>query len=234
MSTGHETQPRRSGGRRYGGAEPEERQAKRRAALVEAGLAEFGADGYAGVSVRAICARAGLTQRYFYESFADRSDLLADVYRSCVELVRHEALLAAGPYVTSSDGVPAADIPEAARATLKAFLRTLTQDPRRARVILVEVVGVSPQVEQVRLSAIHDWAEMILLLTRGDRTITAAHRLTAIGLVGAVTQLLVDWYFSITDASPHSPELRAALDIESILDVLVDMFVLCSRGIITD
>ncbi|MCP9969857.1 hypothetical protein LUW76_31825 [Actinomadura madurae] len=33
-----------------------------------------------GTSLRAVCARAGLSPRYFYESYADLDALLADVH----------------------------------------------------------------------------------------------------------------------------------------------------------
>ena len=45
-------------------------------ALVETALDCLHVDGLAGISVRAICARARLTPRYFYESFADLDELL--------------------------------------------------------------------------------------------------------------------------------------------------------------
>ena len=83
-------------GRLYAGTGPEQRQARRRAAFVDAGLNLFGREGFRHVSVKRLCDEAGLTQRYFYESFADRSALLAGVYEDCVAFARSAVLNAAG------------------------------------------------------------------------------------------------------------------------------------------
>ncbi len=58
-------------GRAYGGVAAGERRANRRAVLMEAALDLFAEDGARAVSKRAICARARLNDRYFYEHFAD-------------------------------------------------------------------------------------------------------------------------------------------------------------------
>lgn len=63
-------------GRRYGGLTAEERRAERRARLVRAATGIWVAEGWAAVSMRAVCARAGLTDRYFYEEFRNVHDLL--------------------------------------------------------------------------------------------------------------------------------------------------------------
>ncbi|MCZ4580854.1 TetR/AcrR family transcriptional regulator [Gordonia amicalis] len=233
------------GGRRYGGADPTERQSRRRRALISAGLDVFGSEGYAKASVKSVCDQAGLTQRYFYESFTDRADLLVAVYDDCVDFARTATLAAASPFLdtetddtetddTENRGAPkevAAErisgagiagelISDAARATLRAFMSALTDDERRARVMLVEVVGVSPEIERVRMSAIHGWAELILMLARGSRPPTARQRLASVGLVGAVTQLMVDWYVAGQSDSdiPREP-------LEDVLDVCVELFV---------
>ncbi|MCR8899379.1 MULTISPECIES: TetR/AcrR family transcriptional regulator [Gordonia] len=238
------------GGRRYGGADPTERQSRRRRALISAGLDVFGSEGYAKASVKSVCDQAGLTQRYFYESFTDRADLLVAVYDDCVDFARTATLAAASPFLdaeaddTEADDTEADDtedrrepkevaparisgsgiagelISDAARATLRAFMSALTDDERRARVMLVEVVGVSPEIERVRMSAIHGWAELILMLARGSRPPTARQRLASVGLVGAVTQLMVDWYVAGQSDSdiPREP-------LEDVLDVCVELFV---------
>ncbi len=216
-----------SPGRRYGGADPTQRRERRRAALIAAGLDTFGTDGYAKVSVKGICDHAGLTQRYFYESFTDRADLLVAVYDDCVAFVRAATVRSAAEIADadpellgSSEGVAAERVPDVARAALGAFMSCLADDPRRARVMLVEVVGVSPEIERVRMRAIHDWAALILALARGARPPSDRERLASVGLVGAVTQLLVDWYVA---GAGESDTQRFALD--EILDVSVELFV---------
>jgi AcrR family transcriptional regulator len=67
--------------RNYGGVTAEQRRAIRRAALVEAALDLFAEDGARAVSKRAVCARARLNDRYFYEHFADSDALLEAIAR---------------------------------------------------------------------------------------------------------------------------------------------------------
>src|ERR1700760_2964539 len=68
--------------RSYGGLAREERVAARRARFIEAGVELFGTHGFRGATVRGVCAAAGLTDRYFYESFPTLEALLAAVYGS--------------------------------------------------------------------------------------------------------------------------------------------------------
>ncbi|MFT4126229.1 MAG: TetR/AcrR family transcriptional regulator [Gordonia sp. (in: high G+C Gram-positive bacteria)] len=210
-------------GRRYGGAEADERRDRRRAALVRAGLTQFGTHGYANVSVKRICEEAGLTQRYFYESFADRPALLSAVYDHCVEVARAATLSAAAAFLDGA-AVPADDIAAAAHATLGAFLGSLSADPHRARVMLVEVVGVAPAVESLRLRAIHGWADLVLALALGGRDPDPVQRLAAVGLIGAVTQLLVDWYFASVSPDPIDIGAAGPLELSTVLDVCVELF----------
>ena len=65
--------------RPYRGISADERRASRRARLLDAALEEVGERGMAGTTMTAVCARAGLTERYFYESFADRDEMLRAV-----------------------------------------------------------------------------------------------------------------------------------------------------------
>lgn len=221
-------------GRRYGGANADQRRERRRAALIEAGLELFGRAGYPNVSVKRVCEQAGLTQRYFYESFNDRAGLLIAVYDDCVAVAREATLDAVGEYLGDGAALAHDDVPAAVRSALGAFLEVLARDPRRARVILVEVVGVDPLVERVRMNAIHGWADLLLTLTRGDLPISHKQRLSAVGLVGAVTQLLVDWYFGSVAPVFADGDQRSATsaggrtgadELADILDVCVDMFV---------
>lgn len=220
-------------GRRYGGADAAQRRDRRRADLIAAGLELFGTEGFATVSVKRICDHAGLTQRYFYESFDDRFALLAAVYEDCVAAARTATVGAGAPFVggsggagSESAGILATDAEAVARATLGAFIRTLADQPRRARVMLVEVVGVNPDLERLRLTAIHGWADLILELALGERAAARPQRLAAIGLVGAVTQLLVDWYTSTAGEFAAGDATDADLfELDAILDVSVELFV---------
>src|ERR1700760_1177054 len=59
--------------RPYGGVEASERLALRRRRLLEAGLELLGgSDNHPELTVRALCAEAGVSARYFYEGFTDK------------------------------------------------------------------------------------------------------------------------------------------------------------------
>src|ERR1700745_3649730 len=66
--------------RTYGGVSADERIAARRARLLGAGLELFGTRGFAATGVKDVCRQAGLTDRYFYESFNDGGELFLAVF----------------------------------------------------------------------------------------------------------------------------------------------------------
>ncbi|MET7784488.1 MULTISPECIES: TetR/AcrR family transcriptional regulator [Streptomyces] len=113
-----------------------QRQQERRTRLIQAGLDLFGTVGYASVSVKQACSHAGLTERYFYESFRDREDLLTGVYNELIATIRAETAQAAA--------AAAPDVDAQLRAGLEVFIRTLAGDARMARVVLIEVVAPAP------------------------------------------------------------------------------------------
>jgi AcrR family transcriptional regulator len=67
--------------RRYGGRSHEDRVAERREKLLRAAVALYARMGREGATVAAICAEAGLTTRYFYESFSSHDALFLAVFR---------------------------------------------------------------------------------------------------------------------------------------------------------
>ncbi|WP_043652347.1 TetR/AcrR family transcriptional regulator [Nocardia thailandica] len=185
-------------GRRYSGMSAEQRTRARRAAVLEASLELFGTQGFAATSVKQICDAAGLTERYFYESFRDRRAALAALYSELVATLRavtEAAITAAGD-----------DDAAAARDGLGAFIAQLTEDPRRARVVLIEVVGVSPELEELRHGVLRAFADLIVTVWASRPGIDARDeqpQLTAVALSGAVNNLLVDWLMTGMRQSPR-------------------------------
>src|ERR1700677_1447709 len=66
--------------RPYGGVDAADRLATRRARLLEAGLDLLGGGDAAELTVRGVCRQAGVAARYFYESFADKDELVGAVF----------------------------------------------------------------------------------------------------------------------------------------------------------
>ena len=127
--------------RTYRGITPAERQAERRERLMEAGLELFGTIGYARTSVRAISAAASLNSRYFYESFSSREDLLYAVYQRIVTDIFTQ---------TAEATARETDLEAQARAGLRAAWTAVTEDRRKAKIVAIEVVGVSERLERLR------------------------------------------------------------------------------------
>lgn len=176
-------------GRRYGGVSAEERRRERRERLLEAGLDLLGTRGYAQTTVSDVLDRAGLTSRYFYEHFENREALLVAVYDEVIArgygasadaLVRHDA----DPLAVS--------IP----AQLDAFYEVVVDDPRLARVIFVEAVGVSPTMEAHRRQVLRRIAAALasrLAERAGRGEIPERDFATiAVGMLGAMHELIAD------------------------------------------
>ncbi|MFD5178383.1 TetR/AcrR family transcriptional regulator [Nocardia sp. NPDC058379] len=177
----------RPAGRRYSGRTSAERVQQRRTALLDAALELFGTQGYAAGTVKQLCGIAGLTERYFYESFRDREACLATLYDETTAQLRERTVAALGTAGSRLDDV--------ITAGLAAFIGYLTEDPRRARVVLIEVVGVSARMEQRRHGVLRDYAELVAGLWAAARAqpLPERSRLTCVTVVGGVNHLLVDW-----------------------------------------
>jgi AcrR family transcriptional regulator len=205
--------------RLYRGISPSERRAQRRERLLEAGLQLFGTDGYADSSIRAVCKQASLNSRYFYESFSSREDLLYHVYAETVRAVATEVI-----EVTAREKT----IKNQARAGLRAAWTILTEDPRKAKVIFLEVVGVSERLERLRRDNMHAFADLIVQNSRRITGRAVQMRLdpvlTARSLMGAVVDTQVDWIngdvsASVEEIVEHFTELFTVAAYASVVDV---------------
>jgi AcrR family transcriptional regulator len=196
--------------RRYRGVEASERRVQRRERFLEAGLELFGTRGYASTSIREVSAVAALNSRYFYESFTSREDLLYCVY---VRIVRDIAVRAA------AEVAEAGTIEDKARAGLRVGWTTLTEDPRKARIVALEVVGVSDRLERLRRDTRHTLADLTvqgaLSVAPKDLELRLDPVLTARALMGGVVEVLADWIngdvnASVDEVVDHFTQLFAA------------------------
>src|SRR5690606_15014503 len=140
-------------GRSWRGKSPAERTTERRQRLLEAGLEVFTVRGFPASRVRDVCGEAGLTERYFYESFVGKDALLI----ALAEQIVADLLVAAAPGIALAETDRDAAVDVAARA----IVGSLTDDPRRARILFVEVVGVSRELEDHRRAIIGGLADVV-------------------------------------------------------------------------
>ncbi|MEV1063569.1 TetR/AcrR family transcriptional regulator [Streptomyces sp. NPDC050263] len=176
---------------RYGGKTAEQRQAERRGRFLDAALEMFGgAPGYRGTTVASLSEAAGLSTRQFYEEFCSLEDVLAALHLRVNDWA--EAAVVAG--IACAQGLPLA---ERVTAIFRAYAANVTVDPRRIRITFVEIVGVSPRLEEQRLARRARWIELICgeAMAAADRGEAAArdYRLPATAFIGSVNGLLHDW-----------------------------------------
>lgn len=193
--------------RRYQGLTASERSARRRAAILSAALELFGTAGYHATPVKQICRSSGLTERYFYESFTDREDCLATLYDelvSCLRAATTAAIEAARTTPAESSDAQGQNVDRVTAAALDAFVRHLADDPRRARVVLIEVVGVSEAMERRRHRVLREFTDVVTAVwaDTDPATLPPHPRLTATALAGGVNHLLVDWLMDGRRATP--------------------------------
>ena len=184
-------------GRPGRGQSPQERRQARRRRLLDAALELFGTAGYAGTSLTALCAAAGVSPRHFYELYAGREQLMADLYDEIVRetMRRVRAAHEAAPLTARAR----------IEAGLQAALEHQTDDPRRARVLHLEAIGASPWLERQRRGMIAAFAEatedQYLLLVADGQAVDRPFRQVATALVGAFDELLVHWLLT----EPRTP-----------------------------
>ncbi len=179
----------------YGGVPAVERQAARRERLLGAAYDLLGTDGWQATTVRAVCRRAELTPRYFYESFDDLDALVVAVFDQIVaELV--SVVLAA--VATAPD-----DAHAKARAAIGGFVRHVTDDPRRAQIVFSEALG-SEALARRRFETLHEFARLISEQGQAFYGIRNKQRLadtTAYLLAGGLAELLLAWLGGAIDGS---------------------------------
>ncbi|MEU5281842.1 TetR/AcrR family transcriptional regulator [Streptomyces asoensis] len=184
---------------RYGGKTAEQRQAERRGRFLAAALRLFGdTPGYRGTTVASLSEAAGLSTRQFYEEFRTLEDVLAALHLQVNDWAE-EAVLAA---FAAAAGTP---LVERVTAIFRAYAANVTSDPRRIRITFVEIVGVSPRLEEQRLARRARWVDLIC----AEATAAAArgeaaprdYRLAATAFIGSVNGLLHDWSSGWVDAT---------------------------------
>lgn len=169
--------------RGWAGTTLADRRVDRRRRLLDVGLDLLGTEGSAAVSVRSVCRSARLTDRYFYENFADRDALLLAVY-DAVAYEAGQVLIGAVASRANSDDETVA------RVAVDAFLDLITEDPRKGRVLLLE--PLADQALGARSVAVSPAFAHIIRAQLGSADETASE-LTATAIVGAMANLLIRW-----------------------------------------
>ena len=190
----------------YGGASPAERTAKRRAALCEAALDLLAEGGWERVTVRGVCTRAKLNDRYFYESFRDPASLLLAVR----EQVTAEAFAVVVKAIADTEPDPEIRV----RAVVEALVGFFTDDARRGHLLVQS--QATEELRKARQASIRAMARLVAdqgVAMLGTQAPAEQDReLAALTLVHGTLELFASW-------------LRGELDTtrDHLVDFLVAM-----------
>lgn len=203
----------------YAGVPAAERHADRRARLMAAAFELLGTRGWSATTVRAVCAEAKLTPRYFYESFSDLDELVVAVFDELVQQTTSRVLQA----VNVSVGLHPDDRSAHARAAIGTLVGELTDDPRRARLLFAEALG-NEALARRRQAAMRSSAAIIAAQARASYRTSAEHErlveVTATMLAGGLAELMLVWL---------DGGLRASR--EQLIDDCVKLFVITGDGV---
>jgi AcrR family transcriptional regulator len=183
--------------RPYRGVSHDDRRAQRRTQLIEAAIAVYGERGYRQATVKTVCEAAGLTERYFYESFGNSEELLIASYNAVTYAVLEE--------ITSAGHAAGRNRVARARAMMHAYFAALQREPRSARVFLVEIRGVSRAVDKAFDASLRDiGARVGELVAPPDMP---SDPLLEAGIVGAIIHIALRW---IEDG--YAPAIDTVID----------------------
>jgi AcrR family transcriptional regulator len=157
--------------RRYSGQSFEDRQAERRDKLIHAAVQVAGRVGLDGASVAAICAEAGLTARYFYESFPTREAIFVEAYRAVQRELLHRI----------TEGKGQGD-PKRART---GFYNALRERQDLARVFLIDLEDHDGAMRMASFEGANKLSKAFGL--------KATHPLMVAGIIGGLVDIAKRW-----------------------------------------
>lgn len=185
-----QTSKNKSVKRSFLGKTPDERHEERREKFLVAGKVIFGDRGFQDAKVRDICAEAGLTERYYYETFGSLPKLYEAVYYRELAVLQGtlDKVVATGPRE-----------PEVmALALLRAYYSLLFNDQRLARILIIDIYGAASNIRELYKHGIQEFSDRFGLLAAfglksiDDKKLDDAMISTA--LIGTASSLAMRWF----------------------------------------
>jgi AcrR family transcriptional regulator len=181
--------------RSHKGVDAEARRKERRERLIEAGLETLGTKGLHATTVRDVCGLAGLSERYFYESFSGLGELFGTIYQAL-----HQELLGRLMAVLVSSRGQHQPALEGGKTALIVWFTFLKEDPRRARIMLIDAMGGNEGGAHGAKAAARDYVGAIQafldLLYPGLPAQHLSSRLLSAALLGACIHTAKEWIWS--------------------------------------
>ncbi|MBF6183647.1 TetR/AcrR family transcriptional regulator [Nocardia farcinica] len=186
------------------------RSAERRELLLAAAYDLLGTEGAAATTMRAVCRRAGLSLRYFYESFADRDALLVEVH----DRITHELVETVTAALMASRDAEM----DRLRGIFDAATRWFADDPRRGRILFRETLA-DDTLRAHGATAVPAFVALVATQLEPHQTEAVSPdrlELAIRSLSGALVALFLDWLEGSLDNSredivEYAAQLSAAI-----------------------
>ncbi|CAM3886641.1 TetR/AcrR family transcriptional regulator [Smaragdicoccus niigatensis] len=173
--------------RTWKGESPQERVDSRRKRLIDAAIDLLGGVEGGQLTMRAACREAGLSQRYFYETFTDRDELAGAAYQACYAAMLAGIAEDAGGFGTVEDRL---------HASFRAVVTVIERDPRIGRIMFRE----AQTDDAVRVHAERALREffggLVGSLPESDVAEPRRREWTTTYLIGALFRLFDEWIAS--------------------------------------
>lgn len=184
--------------RSYGGKTAAERVSERRRRLVAATIDVLAVSGEAHATMTAICSSAGLTERYFYESFAS----LDDAMLAALDSVCDEILELATHVIAETPGSPEVRV----HAVMEAFVKLVSSEPAKVQVAVIHA-SANPRLRARRSELLTTFADFVAREAAelyGDAAWPVARaRVHGLVYIAGFAELVASWLngdVSLTDA----------------------------------
>lgn len=176
----------------YKGVSAADRAAERRRRLLDATLSVW-ADPGQRTTMTAVCRAAGLTERYFYESFTGLDEVLTAVVEQVATEIETTTLAAAD--AAGSD--PAARI----SAAVSAFVELLVADPRKGRVAIIEAAAL-PGLRARRTQLLRHFAHLAAEEAHHHAARRHEDELAGLLFIGGMAEVVTAWLEGALDVDP--------------------------------
>lgn len=199
--------------RTYGGQSAEERTSGRRERLITATVTVLAEQGETRTTMTAICNTAGLTERYFYESFRNRDEALVAALDSICTEIADRVLTA----ISTTSG----DAADRVSAAIQAIITLFDADRAKGRVVTIEATA-NPSLRARRQELIVWFAELATAEAAelfGEHAWPAERaRLHGIVFIAGFTELIGTWLADEATASP-----------DELVDIAAELFTAIAR-----